>query len=427
MTQAQPGDVFTPRSASVNPRTYISRPDLEKQLKRSLQMPKHIVIHGESGAGKSWLYKKILNELDVYYEVANMGLCTTDPSIKSVLAAMIGQRTASVSQSREVAVGVPALAGGRLTENSTIVISEDPFKNALQHISERSCDGRSCLVFDNLEQISKNPILIRELCGLLLLVDDEQYAQFEVKILLVGTSNEIRSIIHGADFSATLVNRLIEIQEVGRLTEEQGIELARRGFIDELGCEFWTQSAQSIKRLLSLINYHSDRIPQFLQELCLHIALSAEENDWILSPECLQQGCKDWIRTSLVKDVARVECNLNSVSTRIGRRNQVIFCLGLCKKYDISRDDIEKALRTEFPVSSNGVALNVGQILTDLTRGEHPLLAKSPKQKCYRFVDPKFRIVIRWMLFKDQECQLHFNDFDNSLSLWATESESSLT
>jgi hypothetical protein len=51
-------EVFTPRKTEVNENMYVVRGELEAALKNRLNGSQHIVIHGESGCGKSWLYKK---------------------------------------------------------------------------------------------------------------------------------------------------------------------------------------------------------------------------------------------------------------------------------------------------------------------------------------------------------------------------------
>ena len=53
----------------------------------ALRVPKHVIIHGESGTGKTWLYKKVLGDKGYHYEVANMGLCAGLGSIAEVLRA----------------------------------------------------------------------------------------------------------------------------------------------------------------------------------------------------------------------------------------------------------------------------------------------------------------------------------------------------
>ena len=58
----KPDTVFTPRSAEVNEKMYVSRERQEEALKKAVGGSKNIIIHGESGCGKSWLYKKVFSE-----------------------------------------------------------------------------------------------------------------------------------------------------------------------------------------------------------------------------------------------------------------------------------------------------------------------------------------------------------------------------
>lgn len=421
----RPEDVFTPRASDVNPHSYISRPDLEDELRICLRMPKHIVIHGESGTGKSWLYKKVLTELGYHFEVANMGLCASAGSISEVLARTIaGEFEAEKKSIHEVNGGVPGILGGKLTTEARSTLSFDPFLVAIEALSNRAQYRSACLIFDNLEQVVLSDVLVQELAGLLLLVDDHKFASKGVKILLVGTSNEIRSLINGAAFSNTIANRLVEIPEVSRLTQTQSLELSKKGLMTLLGCEFNHEGnvddfEEEEKRFWKLISYHSDRIPQYLQELCLYVAIEASKRSWTLSVSVFLVGLGKWVRSSLVKDLARIEANLNYRGAKIGRRNQVIFCLGECNKYDFNRNDIEEIVAREFPGNCVGSANNIGKELASLSKGSHPIIARSPKNSYYRFNDPKFRIVIRWLMQKDVNSgAIVLRDFESALGLW---------
>ncbi|GIX19851.1 MAG: hypothetical protein KatS3mg120_1527 [Erythrobacter sp.] len=64
----EPSEVFTPRAATVNNSMYIPRPKLEERLLDALDSNKYIVIHGESGNGKTWLYKRVFAEKGIYFE-----------------------------------------------------------------------------------------------------------------------------------------------------------------------------------------------------------------------------------------------------------------------------------------------------------------------------------------------------------------------
>lgn len=409
----RPEDVFSPRAPSVNLRSYVPRPDLELALIDALRTPKHVVVHGESGTGKSWLYKKVLGELGYHYEVANMGLCASLGSISAVLLKTICRETPSErTEGREL--GTNALIKGGVSSAQKMSLHSDPFFDSLESVSIRGQSKPAVLVFDNLEQVVRSGALVEELAGLLLLVDDERYARHEVKIILVGTSNEVRSLINNVHYSGTIANRLTEIPEVSRLSEDQSRSFVMRGFSDQLAYEI-----EDFIEFVPSLEYYSDRIPQYLQELCLIIAQEADRAGGAIDKPLFFKSMKRWVQTALVKDLTRVEHNLNSIATKIGRRNQVIYCLGaLRNKYDFSAADIEKKLKQEFPASSQGKVLNVAQILSDLSGGEHPIICKSPKGKYYRFLDPKFRIITRWLFLKMPGSEdLSMRDFDDAIAL----------
>jgi ABC-type Mn2+/Zn2+ transport system ATPase subunit len=50
---------------------YVDRPAHEKDLSRALKRDSHTLVFGESGNGKSWLYKKVLETESINYVVAN--------------------------------------------------------------------------------------------------------------------------------------------------------------------------------------------------------------------------------------------------------------------------------------------------------------------------------------------------------------------
>src|SRR4051812_15678517 len=81
----QPEDVFTPRASMVNPAMYIARPDLEESLRRNALGSLHVLIHGESGSGKSWLYKSVFMQMGAHYFSANLANASRLGSITSEL------------------------------------------------------------------------------------------------------------------------------------------------------------------------------------------------------------------------------------------------------------------------------------------------------------------------------------------------------
>jgi hypothetical protein len=416
----KPEDVFTPRGDKVRDDMYISRPRLEQSLRNALRMSKHVVIHGESGSGKSWLYKKVLKEDKAFFEVVNLGLARSSGSIASVIQSALARHArtykSGYTESKEAGVNVVA-ATGKLQHTDEYKIRDvDVFEDCLQLIRDKAGARNALLVFDNLEHILVSPQLVSELAGFLLLLDDSNYAKYAVKILLVGTSNDMRSYISKASNSNTITNRLIEIPEVSRLDVRQASALIYKGLFDLLSYDVQEEEKLNEKDLIAYLSYYSDRIPQYLQEICLHLALEAENNDGIINFDIFDDARHEWIKSSLISELAVVESNMNSRSTKIGRKNQVIYALGQCKEYDFTCSHIEDIVRKEFPLSCTNIALNVAQILSELSKSEMPIIRRSPRGSAYRFVDPKLRIIIRLKMQKLSEEQLYLRSFDDSVS-----------
>src|SRR5215203_5930104 len=109
-------EVFTPRKTSVNRDVYVERPELEKELKRALAGSLHTIIFGESGCGKSWLYKKVIADLDAYSLSANcanalrFGSLTSE--IRQVVAVEVPKRLSEMSEEKTAAVRAVVAEGG---------------------------------------------------------------------------------------------------------------------------------------------------------------------------------------------------------------------------------------------------------------------------------------------------------------------------
>jgi hypothetical protein len=87
----KPNEVFTPRAATVNESMYIRRPKLEERLIDALESNKYIVIHGESGNGKTWLYKRVFAENDIHFEVVNLAQVAIAKSLDGALRHKLGE------------------------------------------------------------------------------------------------------------------------------------------------------------------------------------------------------------------------------------------------------------------------------------------------------------------------------------------------
>ena len=101
---------------------------------------------------------------------------------------------------------------------------------------------------------------------------------------------------------------------------------------------------------------------------------------------------------TLSADLAVVESLMNADGTKLGRKNQVIYCLGMIETEDFNHQQVEMQLRAVFPVAT-GINLNIPQTLAGFAKADTPLIRKTgPKGSRYRFCSPKMKMVIRTRL-----------------------------
>ena len=370
-----PSNVFTPRAAEINERMYVRREELEEKLSRALDSTKYIVVHGESGNGKTWLYKKVFRERGVYTQVINL---STADSLGSLAAAL----------------------ESKLAENDVEVTAVSPLTRFVRDTRQRAGNNPAVLVLDNFEQVVDNDKILREIAAAIVSADDDSVAEANVKIVVVGTPNDIRAMIAKLASASTISNRLTEIPEVARMTISEATDLIKRGIKNEIGLTIDIDE----KDLCEEISWKTDRIAQHIHEFCLNIAHEAIKNDGHVNNDVVSKAEKQWMDESLSADWATIDGIMNARETRAGRKNQVIYALGRCETEDFTSTDIERIVREEFPASTARVSLNVVQILAGFSKEASPMIRRTPKNNAYRLVSPKFRMAIRSKLLKtDQE------------------------
>lgn len=191
----RPEQVFTPRAAEVNSDMYIPRPTLEKALQNSLRGNLHIVIHGESGTGKSWLYKQSFSSAGVSFVVANLANASRLGSIAAELKNLTdrdGKATKTGYEEEKSAEIGAGFASAELSHTGQYEIGQmEPFEACLASLRNKAGKNPAVLVFDNLEAAFTDPLL-KELADLIILCDDERYAKYRVKILIVGVPAGIK-------------------------------------------------------------------------------------------------------------------------------------------------------------------------------------------------------------------------------------------
>jgi hypothetical protein len=393
-------EVFTPRSQEVNPSMYIPRPELEKSLSRALSRNTHTLICGESGNGKSWLYKKVLENNGQSYLVANCANASRLGSLTSEICNVIigsGHLIKTKQEDEMKAKASAVIADGELATKKEYEITRDePLLQAFK-IFDKDVSGQKIIVLDNLESIFGSDKLMSELADIVILLDDPRYAICKVKFLIVGVPNGVLEYFSKTKNSESVANRIQEIEKVGSLSRPQVHELTKRGFA-QLKVSTTTASLDTIADHVFNVTLG---IAQRVHEYCECLAYQIEDNKWVYEDVLLGKADMQWLKEGLRYSYQVIEGHLNSRETLVARRNQVIYVIGKIKVHQFDSNDIDKLIRDEFPDTIPQTNMGVGTILSDLSSGAAPLLKRAANRNEFFVADPRYIMCIRVMLSKD--------------------------
>ncbi len=406
-------EVFTPRGGTVNREMYIERRDIEKELRRALQGSLNIVVHGDSGAGKSWLYKKVLGDLSAVYDTVNCTTVATDGTFDKEFRNIIngeGNHTKTGFTEKKNAEANAVFAKGSIEHAAEYAIGEpEVFAKCLMQLRKRAGEGApAVLVIENLEEIISAPKLMQGLARLIILLDDERYSKYRIKLLIVGVPADLQSYYQNIANQRTVANRLCEIPQVGRLTEGQVGQFASRGLLHKLRINFRIGGLEYIQ---GHIYFVSAGIPQLMQQYCEILAHMAVERDWSLSVDCLPDADKRLLKNNLLSIYSTV-CSY--VSDEV-KHHQILYSMGRITKEIFDVNDLEKAIRFDFGGVDVGTPsrLSLAKNLAALADLNPPILKRLGKTKRFYFSDPRYLICIRLMFDnKSSKSVLRIERFD---------------
>jgi len=395
-------EVFTPRNSEVNKIMYIEREVLEKELIRSIKGSMHSFLFGESGNGKSWLYKKVFSEKKIDYVVANCASASIKKSIVDEIYSVCVRNGASqkTSYSETKKAGFNVIGTGELAHQGNYEIKhEDKLIESFIALNNGTKSKPVVIVFDNVETIFKNEDLMSELSDIIILLDDSRYSQYNVKFLIVGVPNQVLEYFSSAKNPSSVGNRIEEISRVAGLFPGQVQTFADYGFRNNLKIDI---SDTQLKRLGRHIYDITLGVPQRMHEYCETLSYLMEDNDWEYQAALLEQADHRWLIKGLRENYNVIENYLNANETQNGRRNQVIYALGRMSHHQVNTTKIGEQIEKEFPNNAPESNSGIGQVLSHLTKGEKPVLKKIPHSGSYSITDPRYLMCIRIMLHKDE-------------------------
>ncbi|PML07832.1 hypothetical protein BCT85_20170 [Vibrio lentus] len=406
------GDVFTPRRHDVNEDMYIQRGEHEENLLDSVFGSMHSLLFGESGSGKSWLYKNVFQEENVPYKVINCSRASTNDSLideifnKCISAGQSQQTT--YSETHEA--GAKFFLTGKLaTQSNYEVKTVDKLLASFKAMNAYADGQTSVLVFDNLELIVTNDKLMSELADIIILLDDETYAEQKVKFLIVGVPNDVIGYFSKVKNSSSVANRLEEIEKLVSFDLNQVTEFVEKGLNEQLHLECNTDVITDISTHVYNVTLG---VPQRVHEYCKCLANILKSANWYYdSVKIKDETDLKWLKKSLRNCYSVIESHLNSSTTTEARRNQIIYALGARAVHQVDTFSVTNVLKQEFPNIKVNSASGIGKAINHLASGNTPLLTPIKHSKSFSVVDPRFIMCIRIMLYKDENGSIKKKSF----------------
>ena len=193
-----PNDVFTPRMRDINERMYVDRPDLERRLVDALKGDKYIIVHGESGNGKTWLYKRVLASQGIEYEIVNLANANLHGSLLGAFEAKLSELGYyyDAEYNTEIDAGFKpgGIGAGYKDQKKTVAAPQSAFLALITEIRRKSGERPAVLVLDNFEQIIDNSELLKSVASIIISADEMAIASKKVKILIVGVPSNLREL-----------------------------------------------------------------------------------------------------------------------------------------------------------------------------------------------------------------------------------------
>lgn len=393
-------EVFTPRKSNVNEEMYIDRGDAERNLAKSIERSLHVFLSGESGLGKSWLYKKLFKDLSVGSISINCsrvsGDCTFLDLIELKLFQGGGYEKVGYKQTKKAGVGVGVLKADLNCQSEYRALKKDRILVVFKRMAELMESSVKVIVLENVEMISNRPDALHELSGMLMLLDDEDYAEYGIKLLLVGTPHGSVSFFSSLGSKSSVANRVTEIQDLVGFDAKGVRDFCEKGFCDLLLVDLNEDHLSAISKHILRITLG---IPQSVHEYCEALADVISDSGWVYQEGFLNRADEDWLDRGLHNAYATVKGYLNSASTSDGRRNQVLFALGQMEFLEFDTNQVARIIQHYFQNSAPDRNSGIGKILSHLTKGDDPLLKTRSNSDTYAFCDPRHLMVIRLMLF----------------------------
>ena len=403
-SNVQPSEVFSPRG-EYNSDMYVNRPDYEREFADALETDLCIVIHGQSGTGKTWLTRRMLEKGEIYYKVVNLAGVATGGSIDSCFQQIMSREKWEIRSSRSETMSAnitAGVAGGQLEATKVFENKVDYFYEFLKFMRHRAQDRnkKRYIVFENMEAILDDSELIKQLANLITLVDDDEIAKFKTKFIIIGATKDIHQYLIKVNNVNTISNRICELRDITTLTVTQAKELMRRGF-EKVDIKF--ESNEIKDWCIEEYTRVTGAVPQRIHELCLVLAQNARRSTVNIGEKQINEAIGKWISTSLNKNYTYISRLLEQNKSSNSLKLRVLYAISQIDSLYFYIENIEKEMDKNFPVYEIPKNETIQEVIDGFCQCEPPLLVKTEDYFGeYSFEDYKCALCLRVILYNDK-------------------------
>jgi hypothetical protein len=398
---SKPSEVFKPGLNEPND-MYVKRVGLEQQLEQTFTDDRVTVLLGASGSGKSWLYKRCFDDLEVEKSIIPISR-STQASLKNEfnmkLTELGKMRLATRSKANRWGIFGKILGFDRTTSKTEERRDEDPLLELVRTLKENAGDKPTCIVIENAEQGLENPKFLTELSDTIVSMNEAPLVGYGVKLLIVSADDSIRRKLQRLPNSEPVMRRLRVLPEVSSFTEQEATEFIERGFEQKLGFKV----AQKPK-LVRACNAATDFKPDYLHDYCLKVATFASLSEARVTTNVINQADAEWVETRLAPYTERIVSQMNENDTRKRVRDKVLFTLSLVPGGEtMTVQNVLDLVRQQFggiSFKKAEVTRALNQLATRSLDRSEPILRKtgSNNNPTFSFRGPMERVSCRFIL-----------------------------
>ncbi|WHQ85118.1 AAA family ATPase (plasmid) [Tritonibacter mobilis] len=378
---------------------YVPRPEHERALRRGIQTGYNIVLFGDSGCGKSWLYKKVFKDERIYYRTLDFSSSENVDEVDFQMLELVSSYEEWQDKERKQTDSIdfkPARMGaGRQGEVVQERIDRSPFFQVVTSIRSHAGKRTAYLVLENLEYILDKPDIVRRIQKMLLALDDPDLGRSKVRICLVGVPSEIKEILSDGNRFQTISNRVYEVPELSKLDRKSVDLLILRGLEQELDYE-----VESKTFCCGKIAFATYQIPQYVHDVCLHVALRAEDEHNIVTPDLIDGAVQDWVMSNSRQGVEFIRKWIMADRSQKSVRAKTMFAISRLDKHFFEAEDVTRMMRQEFPRTFGSSQIQSLRTLRKMAEGNDKFLKTDAERLLFRVATPHLRSALRACLKK---------------------------